>query len=135
VERSEEPGVGEGLGSSTWWEEAEYKQLGTVNDRALFILDKLIKRDITKFQAAWAVAFPERPMNDPSQIPLDEVTRGPWLVILTRMGATREETIDILERVGRFPPAGATHGQGERAADKRHDSVLGKGVSSLTGRH
>jgi hypothetical protein len=51
--------VGEGLGSSTWWEEAEYKQLGTVNDRALFILDKLIKRDITKFQAACAVAFPE----------------------------------------------------------------------------
>ncbi len=47
------------MGSSTWWEEAEYKQLGTVNDRALFILDKLIKRDITKFQAACAVAFPE----------------------------------------------------------------------------
>ena len=93
--------MGEGLGSSTWWEEAEYKQLGTVNDRALFILDKLITRDITKFQAAWAVAFPERPMNDPSQIPPDEVTRGPWLVILTRMGATREETTDILERVGR----------------------------------
>jgi hypothetical protein len=34
--------VGEGLRSSTWWEEAKYKQLGTVNDRALFILDKLI---------------------------------------------------------------------------------------------
>jgi len=65
------------------------------------ILDKLIKRDITKFQAAWAVAFPGRLMNDPGQIQPDEVTRGPWLVILTRMGATREETTDILERVGR----------------------------------
>ena len=89
------------MGSSTWWEEAEYKQLGTVNDRALFILDKLIKRDITKFQAACAVAFPGRPMDDLRQIQPDEVTRGPWLVILTRMGATREETTDILERVGR----------------------------------
>jgi len=93
--------VGQGLQSSTWWEEADYKQLGTVNDRALFILDKLIKRDITKFQAAWAVAFPGRLMNDRSQIQPEEVTRGPWLVILTRMGATREETTDILERVGR----------------------------------
>ena len=91
----------QGLGSSTWWEEAEYKQLGTVNDRALFILDKLIKRDLTKFQAAWAVAFPGRPMYDPSRTQPDQVTRGPWLVILTRMGATREETTDILERVGR----------------------------------
>ncbi len=93
--------MGQGLQSSTWWEEADYKQLGTVNDRALFILDKLIKRDITKFQAAWAVAFPGRLMNDRSQIQPEEVTRGPWLVILTRMGATREETTDILERVGR----------------------------------
>ena len=91
----------QGLGSGTWWEEAEYKQQGTVNDRALFILDKLIKRDITKFQAAWAVAFPGRLMNDRSQIQPDEVTRGPWLVILSRMGATREETTDILARVGR----------------------------------
>ena len=91
----------QGLGSGTWWEEAEYKQLGTVNDRALFILDKLIKRDVTKFQAAWAVAFPGRLMNDRSQIQPDEVTRGPWLVILSRMGATREETTDILARVGR----------------------------------
>jgi hypothetical protein len=40
-------------------------------------------------------------MNDPSQIQPEEVTGGPWLVILTRMGATREETTDILERVGR----------------------------------
>ena len=91
----------QGLGSSTWWDEAEYRQLRTVNDRALFILDKLIKRDITKFQAAWAVAFPGRHVHETSQIQPGEVTRGPWLVILTRMGATREETTDILERVGR----------------------------------
>jgi hypothetical protein len=81
--------VEQGLGSSTWWDEAEYRQLGTVNDRALFILDKLIKRDTPKFQAAWAAAFPERLMYEPRQIQSDEVTRGPWLVILTRMGATR----------------------------------------------
>ena len=91
----------QGLGSSTWWEEPEYKQLETANRRALFVLDKLIKRDIVKFQAAWIVAFPGRLMNDRSQIQPDEVTRGPWLVILTRMGATRDETTDILERVGR----------------------------------
>jgi hypothetical protein len=91
----------QGLGSSTWWEEAEYKQLKTANLRALFILDKLIKRDIPKFQAAWAVAFPGRLMSGPRHIQPDEVTRGPWLVILSRMGATREETTDILERVGR----------------------------------
>jgi hypothetical protein len=90
----------QGLGSSTWWEEAEYKQLGTVNLRALFILDKLIKRDLPKFQAAWAVAFPGR-LTYERRIQPDEVTRGPWLVILSRMGATREETTDILERVGR----------------------------------
>ncbi len=96
-----ETGVEQGLDSSTWWDEAEYRQLGTVNDRALFILDKLLKRDIPKFQAAWAVAFPGRLMYEPSEIQPDEVTRGPWLVILTRMGATREETTDILERVGR----------------------------------
>ena len=36
----------QGLGSSTWWEEAEYTQLETANLRALFVLDKLIKRDI-----------------------------------------------------------------------------------------
>ena len=91
----------QGLGSSTWWDEAEYRQLGTVNDRALFILDKLIKRDIARFQAAWTVAFPGRLMYEPHQRQPDEVTRGPWLVILTRMGATREETTDILERMGR----------------------------------
>ena len=91
----------QGLGSSTWWEEAEYKQLETANLRALFVLDKLIKRDIAKFQAAWTVAFPGRLMNDRSQIQPDEVTRGPWLVILSRMEATREETTDILARVGR----------------------------------
>jgi hypothetical protein len=79
-------------------EEGEYKQLGTVNLRALFILDKLITRDTKKFQAAWAVAFPGL-MCEPGQIQPHEVTRGPWLVILTRMGATREETTDILERV------------------------------------
>ena len=90
-----------GLGSSTWWDEAEYSQLGTVNDRALFILGKLIKRDTPKFQAAWGVAFPGRLVYEPRQIQPEEVTRGPWLVILTRMGATREETTDILERVGR----------------------------------
>jgi len=39
----------QGLGSSTWWEEAEYEQLGTANLRALFILDKLFKRDTAKF--------------------------------------------------------------------------------------
>jgi hypothetical protein len=82
----------QGLGSSTRWDRER---------PGLVILDKLIKRDITKFQAAWAVAFPGRPMNDHSQIQPEEVTRGPWLVILTRMGATREETTDILERVGR----------------------------------
>jgi hypothetical protein len=54
-----------------------------------------------KFQAAWAVAFPGRHIHEASQIQPEEVTRGPWLVILTRMGATREETTDILERVGR----------------------------------
>jgi hypothetical protein len=84
-----------GSGSSTWWEEAEYKQLETAHLRALFVLDKLIERAITKFQAAWAVAFAGRLLCEPSQIP---VTRGPWLVILTRMG---DETSDILERVGR----------------------------------
>ena len=66
-----------------------------MNDRALFILDKLIKRDTPKFQAGWAAAFPGRLMYEPRQIQSDEVTRGPWLVILTRMGATREETTDI----------------------------------------
>ena len=91
----------QGLGSSTWWEEAEYKQLGTANLRALFILDKLFKRDTAKFQTAWAVAFPGRQMPEPKQIQPDEVTRGPWLTILSRMEATREETTDILERVGR----------------------------------
>ncbi len=91
----------QGLGSSTWWEESEYKQLGTSNLRALFILDKLLKRDTPKFQAAWAVAFPGRLIDETSHIQPDEVTRGPWLVILTRMGATREETTDILDRVGR----------------------------------
>ena len=39
-----------GLGSSTWWEEPEYTQLETAHLRGLFVLDKLIKRDITKFQ-------------------------------------------------------------------------------------
>jgi hypothetical protein len=91
----------QGLGSSTWWEEPEYKQLETANLRALFVLDKLIRRDIAKFQAAWTVVLPGRLMCEPSQIQPDEVTRGPWLVILTRMGATRDETTDILERVGR----------------------------------
>ena len=91
----------QGLGSRTWWEEAEYKQLGTANLRALFILDKLIEKDLPKLQAAWAIAFPGRLMSEPRQIQPDEVTRGPWLVILSRMGATREETTDILERVGR----------------------------------
>jgi hypothetical protein len=93
--------VEQGLGSSTWWEGAEYKQLETADLRALFIFDKLIKRDTSKFQAAWAVAFPGRRIHEPTQIQPDEVTRGPWLVILSRMGATREETTDILERVGR----------------------------------
>jgi len=65
----------QGLGSSTWWEEAEYEQLKTANLRALFILDKLIKRDIPKFQAAWAVAFPGRLMSGPRHIQPDEVTR------------------------------------------------------------
>jgi len=88
-----------GLGSSTWWEEPAYKQLATVNLRALFVLDKLIEKDIQNFRAAWTVAFPGRPMYEPIQP--EQVTRGPWLVILTRMGATREETTDILERVGR----------------------------------
>jgi len=91
----------QGLGSSTWWEEAEYEQLGTANLRALFILDKLFKSDTAKFRTAWAVAFPGRQMYEPTQIQPDEVTRGPWLTILSRMGATREETTDILERVGR----------------------------------
>jgi hypothetical protein len=99
--RRKETGVEPGLGSSTWWDEAEYRQLGTVDERALFILDKLIKRDIRKFQAAWAVAFPGHLMYEPRQIQPDEVTRGPWLVILARVGATREETTDILDRVGR----------------------------------
>jgi hypothetical protein len=96
-----ETAMGQGLGSSTWWEAAEYKQLETENLRALFILDKLIKADFRKFQVACAVAFPGRLMSEPAQIQPDEITRGPWLVILTRMGATREETTDILERVGR----------------------------------
>ena len=52
----------QGLGTSVWWEEAEYKQLETANLRALFILDKLLKRDLPKFQAALAVVFPGRPM-------------------------------------------------------------------------
>jgi len=91
----------EGLGSNTWWEEPAYRQLATANLRALFVLDKLIDRDIQKFRAAWTVAFPGRPMYERGQIQPDEVTRGPWLMILTRMGATREETTDILERVGR----------------------------------
>jgi hypothetical protein len=99
--RRRETAMQQGLGSSTWWEEAEYKQLETANLRALFVLDKLIKRDIAKFQAAWTVAFPGRLMCEPGHIQPDEVTRGPWLVILTRMGATRDETTDILERVGR----------------------------------
>jgi hypothetical protein len=54
----------QGLGSNTWWEEAEYKQLGTANLRALFILDKLIERDLPKLQAAWAVAFPGPLMSE-----------------------------------------------------------------------
>ena len=90
-----------GLGSSTWWDEAEYMRLGTVTLRALFVLDKLIERGLPKFQAAWAVAFPGCLMCEPSEFQPEEITRGPWLVILTRMGATREETTDILERVGR----------------------------------
>lgn len=57
----------QGLGSGTWWEEAEYKQLDTANLRALFILDKLIKRDTPKFQAAWAVAFPGHLIDDPAR--------------------------------------------------------------------
>jgi hypothetical protein len=65
------------------------------------VADKLIKRDITKLQAHGPCAFPGHLMNDLSQIQPDEVTQGPWLVILSRMGATREETTDILERVGR----------------------------------
>jgi hypothetical protein len=62
ISGEKETGMEQGLGSSTWWEEAEYKQLKTANLRALFILDKLINRDIPKFQAAWAVAFPGRRM-------------------------------------------------------------------------
>jgi hypothetical protein len=55
-------------GATRGWEEAEYKQLETANRRALFVLDKLIKRDLAKFQAAWAVAFPGRLMCEPSLI-------------------------------------------------------------------
>jgi hypothetical protein len=40
-------------------------------------------------------------MCEASQIQPDEVTRGPWLVILTCVGATRDEITDILERAGR----------------------------------
>lgn len=54
-----------GLGSSTWWEEPAYKQLATVNLRALFVLDKLIEKDIQNFRAAWTVAFPGRPCTSP----------------------------------------------------------------------
>ena len=64
--------IEQGLGSATWWEEAEFKQLGTANLRALFILDKLIKRDMPKFQVAWAVAFPGRLMYEPSEIQPEE---------------------------------------------------------------
>ena len=101
IRRRKETAMEQGLGSNTWWEEREYKQLGTSNLRALFILDKLLKRDTPRFQAAWAVAFSGRLIYETSHIQPDEVTRGPWLVILTRMGATREETTDILDRVGR----------------------------------
>ncbi len=58
----------QGLGTSAWWEETEYKQLGAANLRALH---KLIKRDTPKFQAASAVAFPGRLMYEPSQIQPD----------------------------------------------------------------
>jgi hypothetical protein len=78
----------QGLGSSTWWDEADYRRLGTVNDRALFILDKLIKRDIPKFQAAWAVAFPGRLMYEPRQIQPDEITRGPMASDLIPHGSS-----------------------------------------------
>ena len=57
----------QGLGSSTWWEEAEYEQLGTANLRALFILDKLFKRDTAKFQTAWAVAFLDASCASPAR--------------------------------------------------------------------
>ena len=99
--RKGRPRLEQGLGSSTWWEEAEYKQLATVSLRALFILDKLIKRDLSKFQAAWAVAFPGRLMYEPRQIQCRRGHQGPMAGDLIRMGATREETTDILERVGR----------------------------------
>ncbi len=69
----------QGLGSCAWWDEPEYGRLGTSSLRGLFVLDKLIERDIPKFQAAWAVAFPGRLMYEPRQIQPDEVTRGQWL--------------------------------------------------------
>jgi hypothetical protein len=71
-----------------------------VKDRALFILDKL-HEGYPKVPGCVGRRLSRTARVRAQQIQPDEITRAPWLVILTRMGATREEMTDILERVGR----------------------------------
>jgi hypothetical protein len=91
-----------GLGLGVLWGERDYKACGaSLECRGRFIIGKLFDRDRRMLQVAWLAAFGTRLLGPP-EIQADAITRSQWEQILSGMGASPEEIVDVLTRMGRL---------------------------------
>lgn len=90
-----------GLGLRALWEERDYKACGaSMECRGRFILGKLFDRDTRMLKVAWLAAFGTRVLGPP-EIRTAEITKSQWQVLLSHMGASPDEIVDVQTRMSR----------------------------------
>ena len=98
-----------GLGLSALWDERDYKACGaSMECRGRFILGKLFDRDTRMLKTAWLAAFGTRVLGPP-EIRTDEITKTQWQVILSHMGASPDEIVDVQTRMGETDDVSLNH--------------------------
>ena len=83
------------LNLDAWWDEPAYTSCNTLHLRGLFILRKLREHDPARLQDVLAELY-----RDDQPDPQD-IGRLEWQTILAFMGASEEETADVVKRMGR----------------------------------
>jgi len=89
---------GGGFGLSEWWGDPDWLKMKSLHKEALYVLTKLDQRDHARFTSVILGMF------GPRDVEPENLSSPQWQDLLTGMGATVAETLEVFRRLDRTLP-------------------------------